>query len=159
MTIKPIPEGYHTATPYMVVRDAANALEFYKKAFAATETFRLNAPDGKIAHAEFKIGDSPFMLADENPQCTDASPEKLGGSPVKLHLYVNDVDTTYADAIKAGAKSNMSPANQFWGDRMGAITDPFGHLWLIATHLEDVPQSELESRRDAFFAGHPHCSA
>ncbi len=155
MTIKPIPEGYHTLTPYLVVRGAAEALEFYKKAFGATETFRLNASNGNIAHAEFKIGDSFFMLADENPQCTDMSPEKLGGSPVKLHLYVNDVDTVFANAIKAGARENMPPSNQFWGDRMGAVTDPFGHLWLVATHIEDVEPSELPGRMAAFFTTQP----
>lgn len=152
--IKPIPEGYHTLTPYLVVKGAADALEFYKNAFTATETFRLNAPNGKIAHAEFKIGDSIFMLADENPQCTDHSPETLGGSPVKLFLYVTDVDSTFANALKAGAKETMLPTNQFWGDRMGAVTDPFGHLWLIATHIEDVNPNELAGRREAFFAAH-----
>jgi len=150
--IKPIPDGYHTLTTYLVVRCAADALEFYKKAFAATELSRLNMPDGKIAHGEFKIGDSIFMIADENPQCTDISPETLGGSPVKLHLYVPDVDTTFADALKAGAKESMPPTNQFWGDRMGSVTDPFGHLWLIGTHIEDVDPSEFQGRMEAFFA-------
>jgi len=150
--IKPIPDGYHTLTTYLVVRGAADALEFYKKAFAATELSRLNMPDGKIAHGEFKIGDSIFMIADENPQCTDISPETLGGSPVKLHLYVPDVDTTFADALKAGAKESMPPTNQFWGDRMGSVTDPFGHLWLIGTHIEDVDPSEFQGRMEAFFA-------
>lgn len=152
MTIKPIPEGYHTLTAYLVVKGAADALEFYGKAFAATELSRLNTPDGKIAHAEFKIGDSTFMLADENPQCNDVSPETLGGSPVKLHLFVNDVDATFNHAVKAGAQETMPPANQFWGDRMGAVTDPFGHHWLIATHIEDVDPSEMPDRMAAFFA-------
>jgi PhnB protein len=156
--IKPIPDGYRTLTTYLVVRGAADALEFYKKAFAATELYRLNAPDGKIAHGEFKIGDSIFMIADENPQCTDISPATLGGSPVKLFLYVNDVDTTFADAIKAGAKETMPPANQFWGDRMGAVADPFGHLWLIATHIEDVHPGELPGRMEAFFAAQAGCT-
>ena len=150
--IKPIPDGYHTLTTYLVVRGAADALEFYKKAFGANELKRVNMPDGKIAHAEFKIGDSIFMIADENPHCTDMSPEKLGGSPVKQFLYVTDVDATYADAIKAGAKETMPPANQFWGDRMGGVTDPFGHHWMIATHVEDVDPNELPSRMAAFFA-------
>lgn len=150
--IKPIPDGYHTFTPYLVAKGAADALEFYKKAFAANELYRLNMPDGTIAHSEFKIGDSIFMLADENPQCGDVSPSTLGGSPVKLHLYVADVDATFANAINAGAKETMPPTNQFWGDRMGAIADPFGHLWLIATHVEDVDPSEYQSRMDAFFA-------
>jgi len=152
--IKPIPDGYHTLTTYLVVRGAVDALEFYKKAFTATELSRLNTPDGKIAHAEFKIGDSIFMISDENPQCTDMSPETLGGSPVKLLLYVTDVDTTFANAIKAGAKETMPPGNQFWGDRMGAVTDPFGHLWLIATHIEDVDPSELQSKMEACCAAH-----
>jgi PhnB protein len=152
--IKPIPDGYHTSTTYLVVRGAADALEFYKKAFTATELSRLNAPDGKIVHGEFKIGDSIFMIADENPQCSDVSPETLGGSPVKLFLYVTDVDATFSDAVKAGAKVTMAPANQFWGDRMGAVVDPFGHRWMIATHIEDVDSSEFQVRMEAFFAAH-----
>lgn len=156
--IKPIPDGYNTLSPYLVVRGAADALEFYKKAFGASETFCLNAPDGKIVHAEFKIGDSMFMIADENPQCIDVSPETLGGTPVKLFLYVNDVDTTFADAIKEGATETMPPSNQFWGDRMGAVTDPFGHHWLIATHIEDVNPNELPGRMEAFFAAQSGCA-
>jgi len=148
-----IPDNRHTLAPYLIVKGAAEALEFYKKAFAATELQRLNTPDGKIAHAEFKIGDSILMIADENPQCgDDASPVTLGGSPVKLHLYVADVDTTFADALKAGAKETMPPTNQFWGDRMGSVTDPFGHLWLVGTHFEDVDPSEYQSRMEALFA-------
>lgn len=150
--IKPIPDGYHSLTPYLVVQDAARALEFYKNAFAASELSRLNTPDGNVAHAEFKIGDSIFMLADENPHCTDHSPKTLGGTPVKLYLYVEDVDTVFAAAIKAGATQTMPPTNQFWGDRMGAVSDPFGHQWLIATHIEDVDPSEMPSRMAAFFA-------
>jgi PhnB protein len=152
--IKPIPDGYHTLTSYLVVRGAADALEFYKKAFTATELSRLNAPDGKIVHGEFKIGDSIFMIAVETPQCSDVSPETLGGSPVKLFLYVTDVDATFSDAVKAGAKETMAPANQFWGDRMGAVVDPFGHHWMIATHIEDVDPSEFQVRMEAFFAVH-----
>ncbi|OAI02205.1 glyoxalase [Methylomonas methanica] len=151
-TIKPIPDGYHTLTPYLVVQGAAQALEFYKNAFAATELSRLNTPDGNIAHAEFKIGDSIFMIADENPHCTDHSPKTLGGTPVKLFLYVNDVDAVFAAAIEAGATQTRPPANQFWGDRMGALSDPFGHQWLIASHIEDVDPSEMPSRMEAFFA-------
>lgn len=150
--IKPIPDGYHTFTPYLIAKGAASALEFYKQAFAAIELCRLNMPDGKVAHGEFKIGDSMFMIADENPQCSEVSPSTLGGSSVKLHLYVTDVDATFANAIKAGAKETMPPTNQFWGDRMGAIADPFGHVWLIATHIEDVDPSEYQSRMEAFFA-------
>ncbi|MFZ2313797.1 MAG: VOC family protein [Methylobacter sp.] len=156
--IKPIPEGCHTLTAYLVVQRASDALEFYNKAFGAIELFRLNAPGGRIAHAEFKIGDSTFMLADENPQCTDVSPVTLGGTPVKLHLYVTDTDAVFAAAVKAGAKETMPPANQFWGDRMGAVTDPFGHQWLIATHIEDVDPSELPGRMEAFFAAQSACA-
>lgn len=150
--IKPIPDGYHTLTPYLVVQGAAQALKFYKNAFAACELSRLNTPDGNVAHAEFKIGDSIFMLADENPHCTDHSPKTLGGTPVKLFLYVEDVDAVFTAAIKAGATQTMPPANQFWGDRMGAVCDPFGHQWLLATHVEDVDPSEMPSRMSAFFA-------
>ena len=151
--IKPIPNGYHTLTAYLTVRGASDAIEFYKKAFGATELFRLNMPDGKIAHGEFKIGDSIFMISDENPECASTCPETLGGSPVTLHLYVTDADATFSDAIKAGAKETMPLANQFWGDRMGKLADPFGHQWLIATHIEDVDPSELQSRMEA------HCTA
>lgn len=157
-TIKPIPEGCHTLTPYLVVQGAADALEFYRKAFGATELFRLDAPGGTIAHAEFKIGDSTFMLADENPRCSDVSPKTLGGTPVNLHLYVNDADAVFAAAIDAGATETMPPTDQFWGDRMGAVTDPFGHHWLIATHIEDVAISELQGRMEAFFAGQGDCA-
>jgi PhnB protein len=150
--IRPIPDGHHTLTPYLVVRGAAAALEFYAKAFSANELLRLHAPGGAIAHAEFKIGDSHFMLADENPNCSDISPMALGGTPVKLHLYVTDTDAVFATAIQAGATAIMPPTNQFWGDRMGAVTDPFGHKWLIATHIEDVDPSEFQGRMEAFFA-------
>lgn len=152
--IKPIPDGCHTLTAYLTVKGASDALEFYKKAFGATEIFRLNMPDGKIAHAEFKIGDSTFMISDENPNCTSTSPETLGGSTVKLHLYVADADATFSEAIRAGGKETMPLENQFWGDRMGSLVDPFGHHWLIATHIEDVDPSEYQGRMDAFFAAH-----
>lgn len=152
-SIKPIPDGYHTVSPYLIVRSASNAIEFYKKAFGATELMRLDMPDGKIAHAEFKIGDSIFMISDESPQCPSTSPEALGGSPVTLHLYVTNADATFADAMKAGAKETMPLTNQFWGDRMGGVVDPFGHKWMIATHIEDVDPSEFQSRMEACFAG------
>jgi PhnB protein len=151
--IKPIPDGYHTVSPYLIVRGASNAIEFYKKAFGATELMRLEMPDGKIAHAEFKIVDSIFMISDESPQCPSTSPAALGGSPVTLHLYVTDADATFFNAIEAGAKESMPLANQFWGDRMGGIVDPFGHNWMIATHIEDVDPSEFQSRMEACFAG------
>jgi len=151
--IKPIPEGYHTLSAYLTVRGASDALEFYKKAFGAVELMRLNMPDGKIAHAEFKIGDSILMISDENPECGSTSPEALGGSPVTLHLYVADADATFSDAIQAGAKEKMPLENQFWGDRMGGVVDPFGHHWLVATHVEDVDPGEFQSRMQACFAG------
>lgn len=148
--VKPVPDGYHTLTPYLTVRGAADAIDFYKKAFGATELFRLAMPDGKMAHGEFRIGNSVFMISDENPGWDNASPEKLGGSAVALHLYVEDADRTYTDAIKAGAREAMPVGNQFWGDRMGKVIDPFGHHWLIATHMEDVDPGELKSRMEAF---------
>jgi PhnB protein len=151
--IKPIPEGYHTLSAYLIVRGAADALEFYKKAFGATELCRLNMPDGKIAHGEFKIGDSIFMISDESPECHSKSPASLGGSPVILHLYVPDADAVFSDAIQAGAKEIMPLGNQFWGDRAGQVVDPFGHIWHIATHVEDVDPSEFQSRMEACFAG------
>ncbi|CAE6486322.1 MAG TPA: glyoxalase [Nitrosomonas nitrosa] len=152
--IKPVPDGYHTLSAYLIVRGAASAIEFYKKAFGATELMRLNLPDGKIAHGEFKIGDSIFMISDENPDWGSTSPEALGGSPVTLHLYVPDVDTTFANAIQAGAIEKMPLENQFWGDRTCQIVDPFGHYWHIATHIEDVDPSELSSRMEAFMSTH-----
>jgi PhnB protein len=151
--IKPIPDGFHTLTAYLIVRGASEALEFYKNAFGAAELYRLNMPDGKIAHGEFKIGDSIIMISDENPGCSSASPESLGGSPVSLYLYVTDADATFANAIKAGAKETMPLANHFWGDRMGKVVDPFGHNWLIATHIEDVDPGEFQNRMEACFAG------
>jgi PhnB protein len=155
--INPIPAGYHTLTPYLTVKDAAAALEFYQKAFGASEVMRLNMPEGGIAHAEFTIDDSHFMISDECPNGPSTSPETLGGSTVKLHLYVNDVDATFAQAIAAGAKETMPVADQFWGDRMGAVVDPFGHHWLIASHVEDVDSSEFPARMEAFFAAHAAC--
>jgi PhnB protein len=149
----PIPEGYHTLSPYLIVRGASEALEFYKQAFGANEICRLDMPDGKIGHGEFKIGDSIFMISDESPQCTTKSPEALGGSSVTLHLYVVDADATFKDALKAGAKETMPIADQFWGDRMGGVVDPFGHNWMIATHIEDVDPSEFQSRMEACFEG------
>lgn len=151
--IKPIPEGHHTLSPYLTVRGASDALEFYKKAFGASEICRLDMPDGKIGHAEFKIGDSIFMISDESPLCPSKSPETLGGSAVTLHLYVTDADVTFADALKAGVKETMPLADQFWGDRMGGVVDPFGHNWMVATHVEDVDPSEFQSRMEECFAG------
>jgi len=147
--VKPIPEGYHTATPYLIVRDAARAIEFYKKAFGAMELMRMADPSGKIGHAEIKIGDSPIMLADEVPGMGHRSPESLGGSPVSILLYVEDVDAVFNQAVAAGAKVQRPLADQFYGDRTGGVTDPFGHVWYVATHKEDVSPEEMRKRAAA----------
>ena len=147
--VKPIPEGYHTATPYLIVKDAARAIEFYKKAFGATELMRMSGPGGKIGHAEIKIGDSPIMLADEVPGMGFRSPESLGGSPISILLYVEDVDVVFSEALDAGAKVQRPVADQFYGDRTGGVTDPFGHVWYIATHKEDVSPEEMKKRAAA----------
>ena len=147
--VKPIPEGYHTATPYLIVKDAARAIEFYKKAFGATELMRMPEPGGKIGHAEIKIGDSPIMLADEVPGMGFRSPESLGGSPISILLYVEDVDVVFSEALAAGAKVQRPVADQFYGDRTGGVTDPFGHVWYIATHKEDVSPEEMKKRAAA----------
>jgi PhnB protein len=147
--VKPIPEGYHTATPYLIVKDAARAIEFYKKAFGATELMRMPGPGGKIGHAEIKIGDSPIMLADEVPGMGFRSPESLGGSPISILLYVEDVDVVFSEALAAGAKEQRPVADQFYGDRTGGVTDPFGHVWYIATHKEDVSPEEMKKRAAA----------
>lgn len=147
--VKPIPEGYHTVTPYLIVKDGARAIEFYKKAFGAKELMRMAGPDGKIGHAEIKIGDSPIMLADENPKMGARSPQSLGGSPVSILLYVEDVDTVFNQAVAAGGKVERPIADQFYGDRTGGLTDPFGHIWYISTHKEDVSPDEMKKRAAA----------
>jgi len=144
--VKPIPEGYSAVTPYLCVRDAARAIEFYKEVFGATESMRLDAPDGKVGHAELKIGDAPFMLADEFPEMDFVSPLTLGGSPITIMVYVEDVDATASRAVAAGAKELKPVADQFYGDRAGKFADPFGHVWMIATHTEDVSPEEIERR-------------
>jgi PhnB protein len=133
-------------TPYLIVKGAANAIDFYKKALGATELMRFAGPGGTIGHAEIKIGDSPIMLADEHPQMGYRSPASLGGTPVSIMLYVDDVDKVVDGAVKAGAKLERAVADQFYGDRNGTIHDPFGHVWTIATHKEDVSQEEMERR-------------
>lgn len=143
---KPIPQGYHTATPYLIIGGAAAAIEFYKKAFGATELFRFPAPDGKIGHAEIKIGDSPIMLADEYPEMGYKGPQSLGGSPVSLMIYVEDVDTIFNQAVAAGASVKEAVSDKFYGDRIGTLTDPFGHVWHVSTHKEDVSVEEMERR-------------
>ena len=146
---KSIPDGYHNVTPYLIVNDAAAAIEFYKKAFGATELMRMPKPNGKIGHAEIRIGDSPIMLADEAPEMGARSPRTFGGSPVSIFLYVDDVDTTFARAVNGGARVQRPLADQFYGDRTGGVEDPFGHVWYIATHVEDVSPEEMKKRAAA----------
>ena len=144
--VKPIPDGYHTATPYLIVHDGAAALDFYKRAFDATELFRMDAPGGKIGHSEFKIGNSIIMMADEHPEMGARSPKSLNGSPISLMLYVEDVDRVYQQARKAGGTGDRPIEDKFYGDRAGSIRDPFGHTWHIATHKEDLSPEELQKR-------------
>jgi PhnB protein len=143
--VKPIPEGYHSLTPYLVIDGAAAAMEYYKKAFGATELFRMEH-EGKIGHAEMKIGDSPLMLADLCAEQGHKDPKTLGGSPVGLMIYVDDVDTIYPQAIAAGGTEVKPLQDQFYGDRSGTLTDPFGHVWTVATHKEDVTPEEIDKR-------------
>jgi PhnB protein len=155
MAVKPIPDGYHSVTPYLIVRGAARALDFYRKAFGATELFRMADPSGKVGHAEMQIGNSRLMLADEHPEMGARSPESIGGSPVGMCLYVEDVDRLFAQAIAAGGKEERPVRDQFYGDRSGTLRDPFGHQWTIATHKEDVPPDELHRRAmEAMKQGH-----
>jgi PhnB protein len=149
--IKEIPKGFHTVTPYLIVTDSARAIDFYKRAFGAEELLRLDGPDGKVAHAEIKIGDSIIMLSEEMPGHT-RSPQSLGGTAVDIMLYVKDVDQVFNRAVDAGAKVTMPLSEMFWGDRYGQVTDPFGHSWSLATHKEDVPPEELRKRTKAAMA-------
>jgi PhnB protein len=144
--VKPIPDGYRTATPYLYLKGGAEALEFYKKAFGAKEIMRHPMPDGRIGHAEIQIGDSRIMLADEYPEMNIRGPRSLGGSSMALMLYVEDVDSFVQRAVAAGAKVVRPIQNQFYGDRSGALEDPFGHSWYVATHVEDVSDEELRRR-------------
>jgi PhnB protein len=155
MAVKPIPEGYHTVTPYLIVHDAAKALEFYKKAFSATELVRMPGPGGRVMHAEIKIGDSMIMLADENPEWGAKSAQTIGGSPIGLCLYVKDVDALAKQAVAAGAKEVKPVQDQFYGDRSGTFSDPFGLQWTIATHKEDVSPEEMKKRMDAMMKQKP----
>ena len=150
--VNPIPEGYRTVTPYLIIRDAARAIEFYVKAFGAKEVMRMPLPDGKLAHAEIQIGDSMIMMADENPEWGARSPQALNGTPVGVFLYVPDVDATFQRAVDAGATPTMPPSDMFWGDRYGKLKDPFGHEWSVGTHVEDVPPEEMGKRQEAYFA-------
>lgn len=148
-SVKAIPEGYHSVTPYLIVKGAAAAIDYYKKAFDATVLFRIDQPDGKVGHAEIKIGDSPIMLADEFPEMKYVSPKTLGGSPVSLMIYVEDVDAVFQQAIAEGGKEQRAVEDKFYGDRGGSLEDPFGHVWHIATHKEDVSPEEMEKRAAA----------
>ncbi|HYT95820.1 MAG TPA: VOC family protein [Casimicrobiaceae bacterium] len=146
MMVQPIPTGYHDITPYLIVRNAAAAIDFYKKALNAVELMRFPGPGGKIMHAEVKIGDSPVMLAEEMPEEGYVGPQTLGGAGVSMMLYVEDVDTRFAQAIAAGATIKRPVQDQFYGDRTGTLVDPFGHVWSIGTHKEDVSMEELQRR-------------
>jgi PhnB protein len=152
MATKPVPEGYHTVTPYLAVGDAVAAIEYYEKAFGAKERVRMDTPDGRIGHAELEIGDSLVMLSDPFPQATTRPPQELGGTSASVFLYVEDVDAVVKQAVDAGATITMEVADQFWGDRFGSVTDPFGHSWSIATHVEDLTPEEIAERGKAAMA-------
>jgi PhnB protein len=154
-SVKPIPDGYHSITPYLIVADGAGAIAFYQQAFEAKVRMRLAPPDGKIGHAELRIGDSLIMLADEAPQMGALAPPTVGGSPVGLHLYVEDVDAVVARAVAAGATVTRPVADQFYGDRLGTIEDPFGHRWHVSTHIEDVAPEEIGRRAAALHGKAP----
>ena len=151
--VAPIPAGYHTVTPHLVCRGAANAIEFYKKAFGAKERLRMSAPDGSVAHAEITIGNSTVMLGDEAPQMGATAPQTIGGTAVGIFIYTENVDKLYAKAVAAGATGDQPPTDMFWGDRYAKLTDPFGHKWSMATHIEDVSKKEMDKRTAAAFGG------
>ena len=149
MSVKPIPDGYHSVTPYLTVRGAAQAIEFYKAVLGATEVMRFDLPGGGVAHAELQIGDSKVMFGDENPDFGNKSPQTLGGTPSGLCVYVEDCDALFARAVAAGASVMKPLADQFYGDRSGTVIDPFGHAWTFATHKEDVTMDEMKARMAA----------
>lgn len=151
-TVKKVPEGYHSITPYLSIVDAASAIKFYQQAFGAKEIGRFTMPDGSVGHAELQVGDSKLMLAEEMPAWGNKSPATLGGSPVGIALYVNDVDAVFRRALDAGATQIEAVKDQFYGDRSGTLTDPFGHKWHILTHIEDVSFAEMQKRGEALFA-------
>jgi PhnB protein len=151
--VKPIPDGYHTITPYLSVKGAADAIEFYKKAFGATEVMRLAQPDGRVGHTELQIGESRVMLADEFPEMNFRSPDSIGGTPVHLHMYVENVDAVVSQAVAAGAKLVRPVQDQFYGDRLGTVADPYGHVWHVSTHKEDLSIEELRKRAAAQHKG------
>ena len=150
--VKAIPHGYHTITPHLLVREAAKAIDFYKKAFGAEELMRLPGPGGKIMHAELRIGDSAVMLGDEMPEHGCKGPQSYGGSPVSFYLYFENVDAAWKRAVDAGGKTKMPLADMFWGDRTGQIEDPFGHLWSLAQHIKDLTPEEIKKGQEAFVA-------
>jgi PhnB protein len=151
---KPIPSGFHTLTPHLIVKGATKAIEFYKTAFGAEEIGRLSGPDGKsIMHANLKIGDSHLFLVDEFPQMDCRGPQSIGGTPVTIHMYVEDVDAAFGKAVAAGAQVKMPVADMFWGDRYGVLTDPFGHSWSMATHKEDLTPKQIGERVHAGCGG------
>ena len=155
--IEPIPTGYHSITPYLIVDDAKGAMEFYQRAFGAAVVLQLDRPDGKVAHAEVKLGDSMIMLADEASEMGYHSAKAIGGSPVKILLYIENVDAVFNRAVEAGAEVVSPVKDQFYGDRSGALKDPFGHSWTIATHIEDVSQDEVDRRYQAMMQGQGAC--
>jgi PhnB protein len=155
MSANPIPEGYHTLTPYMTVRNAARAIEFYKQAFGAVEKGVMKGPDGKVMHAELRIGDSLFMLGDEFPEWGALSPQSTGGAGTGLHIYTEDVDAAFDRAMKAGGTVEMPVTDMFWGDRYGKLVDPFGHKWSIATHKRDLSMDEMETAQKEFMSQMP----
>jgi uncharacterized glyoxalase superfamily protein PhnB len=155
MSVQAIPKGYHTITPFMTVRDAARAIEFYKQAFGAKEKGVMKGPDGKVMHAELVIGDSIIMLADEFPEFGSLSPQSTGGSGTGLHIYIEDVDSAFDRAVKAGATVEMPVADMFWGDRYGKLRDPFGHKWSIGTHKADLSMEEMKKGMDETMAKMP----
>jgi PhnB protein len=155
---KPIPEGYHTITPYLSIKGAADAIDFYKRAFGATEVMRFAQPDGRIGHAEVRIGDSRVMLADEFPDMDFRSPHAIGGSPVHLHMYVDNSDAVVNQAVAAGAKVIRPVQDQFYGDRSGSVADPYGHVWHVSTHKEDLSMEELQKRAAQQAAQHAKTS-
>lgn len=154
MPVQAIPEGYRCVTPYLIIKGAAEAIAFYQAAFGATERYRLPQPDGRVGHAELEIGGAPLMLADEFPEMNVRSPASLGGSPISLLIYVTDVDRVFQQAIDAGATVTRPLANQFYGDRSGTVTDPFGHIWTLATRVEDVSPEEMKARFERFMSQH-----
>ena len=151
--VKPIPDGFHSVTPYLCIHGAAAAIDFYKRAFGAKEIMRMPQPDGRVGHAEIQIGDSRVMMADEFPEMDFRAPQSYGGSPVHLHVYVEDVDTVFKQALAAGGKEVRPVQDQFYGDRLGTVADPFGHVWHLSTHKEDLTPEEIGKRAAAMHKG------